>query len=770
MVKQEGKVGIDGTYPVADSPYTSQTGAVASSPTGNSLKVGKPDESESSAFQTGAKGQIQAIGNSGTQVFGGYFSEEYLQTLRGRTGAKKWDEMRRSESQVSMLLAAIMNPIKSANWDIEPFDEVTDDFEKHADLCKTALFDMIDFDTFKHEALTMIPFGYSLFEVVHSVEFNHPKFGTFNGLKALGFRSQKTIENWQLEKKTGKLLGVNQFTYSDLGGNNFIPGEFIIVFTLNKEGDNYEGISALRPMLGAYSRKDLYLKLAAIGVEKYAFGTVIGTVPKGKERGVEYEAFKKTLQNYMAHECAYITKPEGWGIDIQKGDFDASKIKELLTFENTEFANAVVGNFLALGMNGAGSSLALGSNLLEFFTTGIQSYADLLCSVLNRTIIPNLVKLNFGDQPGYPRIKVTGITDKAGKELAETIKFLADGRALDPDQPFKEHVRKQYKFPKPDPATAVTLPLIPAGGAANYPKPGGEAVNPVTDKVEASPAQLMERVQSMQLADKKYVAKFDGHKSALKAVMQTQLRDMYAGLKDKLRTRYNGLSGSDKILAAKGLSTPGLQAYKSVLRESLSSVAADSLAQARRLVPSKKGVKLAEGAYPGLPSYLRNLVNIQANLIAETQASDIEKQVFFQFTTSATKSDDINAILHDVDTTVNASIDGSTGEGMSVDAAAGDGVAHVTQQAAMSFFMDPEVSADIESMTFTNEDPVSECCQELAGTTFAMTDPDLARYQPPLHHNCKSRYVPNLKDDNGNPEIDTDGVGLSAKALKAITL
>lgn len=777
-----------GAVPEARTPFPAAFGSTTSAPNGSPLEIGEAPENESSAFQTGVKMQTEAVGNSGTQIFGGYFSEEYLNELRGRRGARQWDEMRRSEAQISMLMNAVMNPIKSANWAVEAPDESDAQSVLQAELVKTCIFDMIDFDTFKHEALTVVPFGFSLMEVVHSVEYNHPKFGTYNGLKALAFRSQKTIENWQLENKTGKLLGVNQYTYSDLGGNQFIPGQFLLVFTHAKEGDNYEGISALRPMLGAYKRKELYLKLAAIGIERYAIGTPIGTIPKGKEKGPEVDQFKTVLQNYTSHESSFITKPEGWDIEIQKGDFDASKIKELLTFENTEFANAIVGNFLALGMNGGGGAYALGSNLGEFFTSGIQAYADLICSTINRDLIPNLVKLNFGDQRAYPKMKVTGISDKAGKELAETIKYLADSRSLDPDKPLKDHIRKLYKLPKPDPTTAIALPAIPAGAASNFPKQNDPVIDPQTGKeIPYNVSQLdgdpsndkTKQLSEIKLADSKYVKAFDKSKADLKCLMKEQLHILYSGLKDALRKKYNSLSGSDKILAAKGLETPGLNSYKAELRQALAEIAAKSIVQARKEVPSKSRVKLyedfvavrlAEGAYDALPPNVRKLVDAQSNLIAETQAADIEKQVFFTFTSSATVSDDIDSIMNDVDETVEPSLQGSTAEGMSIDAAAGDAVGHIIQQSSLAFFFDDDVLDGIESFTFTNEDPVSEICQELAGTTFGVGDPDLDRFTPPLHHNCKSRLVPNLKGDSDNPDIDRGGVSVSRKALDSITL
>lgn len=763
-------VDTSGAYPQAQTPFPAAAGAQSAGPNGTSVFANPGDETENDAFKTGAPMNLDSKGNSGTQIFGGYFSEEYLSNLRGRRAAQQWDEMRRSESQISMLMNAIINPIKAANWDFEPYDANDPECVKHCELVKHCMLDMIDFDTFKGEALTMIPFGFSLMEVVHSVTFDDEKFGTFNGLKALSFRAQKTIENWQLEPKTGRLVGVNQYTYSDLGGNQFIPGEFLLCFTLNKEGDNYEGISALRPMLGAYKRKELYLQLAAIGVERYAIGTPIGTVPAGKEKSPEYQSFLKTLQNYTSHEASYITVPQGWTIDVKQNDFDASKIKELIVMENTEFANAVVANFLVLGLHGSGSSLALGSNLLEFFTTGIQAYADLVCSTINRNLSPNLVKMNFGPQRGYPKMRVSGISDKAGKELAETIKFLADSRALDPDMPLKQWLRKMYKMPKADPNSAVALPAIPSGATTNYPKPNDPVVDPKTGKIKPfSPQQLLSEQLTYKLADPKYVKQFDSNKAQLKAVMQVNLLSMYQALKNQLRTRYKSLPASQKVLTAKGCELPGLMQYKQVLRDQLASYARQSQLAANKSLPKALKLKLAESDFDALSPKVRALINAQSDLVAETQAADIEKITFFQFTSDATTTDDIDAILSSVDEKVLDTIDGSTAGGMSIDVAAADALAHVVQQSSLSVFFDDDVIDGIESFTFTNEDPVSECCQALAGQTFSPNDPDLDAYTPPLHHNCKSRLVANYKGDDGNPDVDR-GVAISQKALDSITL
>jgi hypothetical protein len=211
-----------------------------------------------------------------------------------------------------------------------------------------------------------------------------------------------------------------------------------------------------------------------------------------------------------------------------------------------------------------------------------------------------------------------------------------------------------------------------------------------------------------------------------------------------------------------------------LLRDLLAKYAAQSLQQARAQIPGGKKIKLSE--YDSLSPAVRKLIDAQASIVGDTQAADIEKIVFFQFTSAATSVDDIDAILNEIDESVLPVIEGSTATGMSIDAAAGDALAHVVNESAMSFFLDTDAADGIESFTFTNEDPVSEICQAMNGTTVAPGDPILDQYCTPLHHNCKSRWVPNLKGDDSNPDIgsgdaqESGGLSLSKKALASMTL
>lgn len=693
--------------------------------------------------------QSEPVGASGTELFAGYFSEEYLNSLRGNESAKVYDKMRRGDAQVAMLMAAIKNPIRSANWDMECADD-SEMAHTHAEFIERVLFEDLEqgWGNFLFEGLSFVDFGHAVFEEVHKVIFSDPEFGTYNSLARLGFRSQKTIERWNVEKKTGKLLSVYQQAWGDVGDNATIPGEFLLVLTNQKEGDNYEGISALRPLYGPYFRKNVYLKIVAIGLEKYAIGTPIGTIPKGKENSVaERERFEDMLAAYTSHQKAYFMLTDGWKIELLRGDFDASKVKEIIQFENTEMVKALVANFLDLGIGGTGGAFALSNDLSDFFLGGIQCYANVICDALNRKTIPNLIKLNYGPQRKYPKLKCTGISDKAGKELADILGIFVDKKIVQADAPLEDFLRKLYSLPK----KAVLSPELPEIEEDTQPP--------------AMPVQLVEKLHSM-LLDESYRKKFKSNQADLKILMQEHLTRIYGNLKFDILKNFNAATDANKISATNGVVARGVPEYKKALKEFLGDVGTQAMADARKEVPKSKNVKLS---FDDMPTVVQKALAARANIVADTQTADLEKITFFQFnTTVSSGTTNPDTVAFDMDEATTKVIAGSTGTGMSVDAAAGDAIGMAVNVARNAFFFDSDVLDEIAAFEFVNEDPVSEICQDLNGTIFAPDDPGVERYAPPLHHNCKSRIVPILK---GKDKVDTELLRPSKASLeKFITL
>ena len=411
------------------------------------------------------------FGSTGTEIFAGYYDEDYLDALKNNERADVFDKMRRSDPQVKMCLSAVKNPIKSATPEIHA---AGDDFfyKNDARLIEKVLFESMatPFSRFLSEALTMIEFGYSMFEVTHKNFVDNPVrddegtiiLNSFTGIRNISWRSPKTIEKWNLNHETGDLESVLQLAYGDLSRDVTIPAKYLLLFTLDREGSNYEGISALRPCYGNWFRKNNFNKINAIGIEKFAVPTPIATIPQGKQASTQYTKLITALEKYTTHQSNYLIKPEGFDIDLRTNSYDPSKVEASIENEDKRMVKAFLANFLELGMSGTGA-YALSNDLSDFFLTGLEFIAEEIADQINKNIIPEIVKMNFGPRDKYPTLKFSGISDKAGKELAEILSILSTSQILTPDDTLEKHLRKRLGITEMS-DEGKRLPMAPQTG------------------------------------------------------------------------------------------------------------------------------------------------------------------------------------------------------------------------------------------------------------------------------------------------------------------
>ncbi len=244
-------------------------------------------------------------------------------------------------------------------------------------------------------------------------------------------------------------------------------------------------------------------------------------------------------------------------------------------------------------------------------------------------------------------------------------------------------------------------------------------------------------------------------RDSLKELMQDQLDSMAVDLVAQVIRTLKASTPAERVNAAKGAAVKGRNAYLADLKEALAVIANAAIEDARREVPKAKKVKLADvesgmrlAEFESLPADIQKRLLAKSQLIVDTQLADLEKAVFFQFSSSVDSTDSDDLIEKDL---LIAADDFVTGP--SIEAGTATIAADVVNTARNGFFFDDEVLKEIEAFEFVNGDPVSPICQDLAGTIFAKDDPESDRYMPPLHHNCKSYIVPILTGNLGNREI-----------------
>jgi SPP1 gp7 family putative phage head morphogenesis protein len=766
-----------------------------------SLGVGQAEEKEV-AEVNGQPIKVIEVGSSGTEVYGGYISEEYLAELRGRDWSDTIDKMRRSDGNVRMAINAIKLPLKSSNWFISPIDD-SPEAELQKRLLEKALFEDTgrSFTKLLGEILTCLEFGYSIFELTFKPKLNDPELGHYNTLKSIAYRSQRTIERWNVDK-SGCLQSILQLADGDLGKSVNLDARFILHFAPDQEGDNFEGMSILRGMYGSWLRKNHFLKLMAAGIEKYAIPIPILEVPEGKENSPEYKNAIAALKKFTSNQSNYITFPQGWKLDIKTTVFEAEKIRNTIEFENKEMVNSILASFLILGQGGASGNRALGDTLSDFFGQTLTYVADHIVEQIHEKVFKPLIKMNFGDRKLLVELRCDGLQEKADKTWAEMISALISGGSVKYDRQLEEYIREKFKLPKIDDETRA------------------QTTTPTPD--QTNPLQLSEKKKSKQ---REAVTLMRETSKGLSQIFKAYLKTLGTEYIESMLKEWDKASSSNEIKAAlkADISVPGdyLEGVKTILtmasfeakqqvkaifpkgkklsefrlatsfekkakdqqikleqsvdelmkatetfvNDPLNSDAKAALRDARNRF-NEQSVSSRKLYEQSLSNFEIQKIKAKAELLLDSQVSDLKKSLGLQYQTSLPSTDSENTIRKDLQERLEVVTSGP------IVVSGPDILASQTVNEARLEESRSSGSDEIESYTFVavDDENTSEICSELSGRTFAPNDPNLDRYSPPLHHNCRSYLAVNLKSFNGNPEIDSSKLELSKAAQKAITL
>lgn len=672
----------------------------------------------------------KAFGSTGTEIYAGYLDEEYLKELTGSDRAKMFDRMRRGDSIIRMILLALKLPIKSADWHFN----ITDDSQEYADeqkkFLETVMFEELgqSFTKWLGEVLSFFDYGYSLFEIVHQIKVDS-EIGPHVGIKKIAYRSPKTIERWIIDENN-ELESVEQIAdgdsvYGDARVRN-MPAKFLIHFCPEQEGDDYEGMATLRPCYGAWKRKNLFLKLLAAGIEKYSIPTPIGEIPSGQENSEERHLLEKILKVYASNQSNYIIHPEGYKISLQSTTFDALKIREAIEKENQEMVNSVLAGFLLLGQGGGGS-FALSETLSGFFGITLKSAADHISEVISERILKPLIKLNFPDQKLVVTLQADSLINDANKDYADTIASLINSNAIKSDDELEKFLREKYALPVKDEQTERE-PEVQSGFSFSEPRYRKRA-----EKMQAIQGRSQERISE---AFKKHLTKY------------------FDELVEKLTSKAE-MKGQKKYQGLLDLSKKPSSEYVNEVQD----VVYDEIIAAINAFPEfASDFKFSE--FSKLPASLREKLKNRIRIQIETQQQDIEKQLMLQYMNSIDSTDSIAQIKKDLIDKKDSTLTSAMFEA---------GAAALASETVTSAILDT-LDDQVESWTFIAEldSKTSAICEALNMRTFSHDDPDIERFRPPLHFNCRSVLVPNKKEWKGNPEITKGELSLTKKQLESV--
>ena len=739
-------------------------------------------------------------GATGTEIFGGYLVDEFLGELRNtRERYDKYNQMRNNSGIIKMCIKAVSDQIRSAKWSVRP--SLGNEEDPLAEKQMAFFNDAISqghFQELVNDMTTSVIFGFYIGELYYLPYYFENKLKLRPFVK---FMSQRTITRWFVSKDKG-LRGIEQQVYGDTiydidkteekpqkddFGNTIIriPRDKLVHVAIDQEGDNYEGISLLRACYGSWVRKNNNYKKIAIGNHYLSipFLKIYDDKNAGKLSADDEDYISTKLKERSNGDktLSHIIFPHGWRAEEQTSNFDPDKLYSCNDKEDIEIVRSFCANFLLL-TKGAGSH-ALSNDLSDFFLKGLEEIAKTIDISITRDVVKRTIEINF-DEECLIECSHSEIGGKGGLKLSDAISRLIGAGAVTPDDVLERWVRDKFAFPKQDHLTSrkPTQPAIPEeddnankeedkkkdtikerGGALkdnekqddqNKEDEESKDEEENKDKQELSSIRLASpsKFKSQASASNKRIKKLQIN---LKEVLTDGLIEVCRKQSKKIGSFVKKNKGTQNVYKIK------IEDFQ-VSTRALVTQATDAIGVAfdDETKSLSDTIKLGRGKLRSVLAAKMMLKNMASADISDAITKLNMAMVYEMLSIIDTIDDPIiiqSMLLNSTSRIIETKVANSKVTALP----------SIAVNTARKMVYESEY-ANIESYTFYNPSPVAEICVLLAGKTIDVNDPDFLTYQPPLHPNCATVILPNLKEFKNNPK--TEHLTPNKKQMDSISL
>lgn len=458
------------------------------------------------------------LGRSGTVNTRGFIStEEINQRLVFPNNLREYDIMRKTDATVRWSLGLLKLPLRAADAFLEPPKNPTPEELEATAFAEQALFEELagGFDEALRRALTFVEMGHAVLEPVaelRQVNFSYEVKGievpepapappppqvppkvepgqpqppippphpppapkpvptvetkTVNReafvIAKLGERLQRTLWEWHPRDDDPSVL--DHIVQRPLDGRSpnpiELPGNRLLIFTHEQEGDDWRGASVLRSAWKPYFEKLELENMEAIGLERTA-GLPVVYPPENADddqmNSVE-EAVKKLRQGanlYIimpgpkASSTGGADAKEGWLIEDLaikgQGDGESAMDKAILRKEAT-LARNVFAEFMRLGHANVGAR-ATSESQSDPYYLAVTALGHYVAEVFSNGIIRPLVEWNY-DVQRFPKLRFGKIQAAALQVVAQAVAELLNAGGIEGTPELEEWLRRTLDAPE----------------------------------------------------------------------------------------------------------------------------------------------------------------------------------------------------------------------------------------------------------------------------------------------------------------------------------
>ena len=396
--------------------------------------------------------QILGIAGDNTQN-GQIRADEFLPELRGKRAIRKYREMRDNDSTIGAVMYATEQVLRDVDIKVMPAND-TPAAKREAEFVES-IFDDMDHTLDDHisEALSSLTFGFAWFEVVYKrrngpnnrSDKSRSKFTDGRiGVRKIASRAPWTISKFDVDQKTGDVLGVHQ---EGAGFNNtsFIPTRKSLYYRTTAINNDPSGRSILRNAYTSYEYLNNLQSIEAIAVERELAGIPVARIPAeylSTDATSAQAGFVGNLQQILRdvkfNEQGYIilpsdTYPDKDGsptsnrlVDVELMASNGKRnieIDPIVKRYQHDIARSVLSEFLMLGGGNTGS-YALSKSKTDLFLRALESYIQAIVDVLNKQLVERLWELNGLNYDLMPRIEAGDVAPHDLREIATFLRNL----------------------------------------------------------------------------------------------------------------------------------------------------------------------------------------------------------------------------------------------------------------------------------------------------------------------------------------------------------
>lgn len=400
----------------------------------------------------------QILGVAGDNTSNGQIrADEFLPELRGKKAIRKYREMRDNDSTIGAVMYATEQVLRDVDLKVSPAND-TAEAKREAEFVKSVLDDMDHtLDDHVAEALSSLSYGFAWFEVIYKrrngpttrSDKSRSKYSDGRmGIRKVAIRAPWTISRFDVDTKTGDVLGIYQ-DGSGYNNSNYIPTRKSLYYRTTTINGDPAGRSILRNAYTSYEYVNNLQSIEAIAVERELAGIPVARIPaeylSGDATAIQ-SGFVSNLQAILRdvkfNEQGYIilpsdTYPDKDGaptnqrlVDVELMSSSGSRnieIDPIVRRYQHDIARSVLSEFLMLGGGNTGS-YALSKSKTDLFLRALESYIQAIVDVLNKQLVERLWELNGLNYDLMPTI-VAG--DVAPHDLREIAAFLRNLNGAD---------------------------------------------------------------------------------------------------------------------------------------------------------------------------------------------------------------------------------------------------------------------------------------------------------------------------------------------------